>query len=134
MCDFWHVLYICFSIPFDFLLFCNLFLTLPIGSGSLKLDYFKASLNMSLPLMQRWGSSHLSSIRHDLQTYLEHLNSLQWDIQQYDFMAAIMSLETMRVLLPRYDCQIWYLGERMYHWHLGPSRRHVPSPIPSSML
>ena len=29
---------------------------------------------------------------------------------------------------------MWYLGERVYHWHLGPSRRHVPSPIPSSML
>ena len=29
---------------------------------------------------------------------------------------------------------MWYLGERVYHWHLGPSRRRVPFPIPSSML
>ena len=27
-----------------------------------------------------------------------------------------------------------YLGERVYHWHLGPSRRRIPFPIPSSML
>ena len=49
-------------------------------------------------------------------------------------MAPAVRLEPVRVLLPRYDCQIWYLDERVYHWHLGPSRRHVPSPIPSSML
>ena len=49
-------------------------------------------------------------------------------------MAAVVRLETIRVLLPGYDCQIWYLGERMYHWHMGPFRRCVPSPIPSSIL
>ena len=89
------------------------------------MDYFKTSLNRSLPLMQRWGSSSLSSIKHDLQTYQEQLNSLDWDIQQYNFMAATMRLETMRVLLP---------GERVYNWHMGPSKRHVASPIPSSIL
>ena len=56
------------------------------------------------------------------------------DIQRYDFMAATIRLETMRVLLPGYGCHIWYLGECVYHWHIGPSRRHVPSLIPSSML
>ena len=49
-------------------------------------------------------------------------------------MAAAMRLETMSVLLPGDDCLMWYLDECVYHWHLGPSRRHVPSPIPSSML
>ena len=49
-------------------------------------------------------------------------------------MAATVRLATMRVLLPGYDCQMWYLDEHVYHWHMGPSRRHVPSPIPSSML
>ena len=49
-------------------------------------------------------------------------------------MAAAVRLETMRILLPRYGCQMCYLGERVYHWHLGPSRRRVPFPIPSSML
>ena len=48
-------------------------------------------------------------------------------------MVAAVRLETMRVLLSGYDYQMWYLGERVYHCHLGPSRRHVPSPIPSSM-
>ena len=79
------------------------------------MDYFEASLDMSLPLMQRWGSSRLSSIRHDLQTYREQLNSLDWDIQQYDFMETFVRLETMRVLLPRYDYQMWYLDEHVYH-------------------
>ena len=49
-------------------------------------------------------------------------------------MAATIRLETMRILLPGYGCQMWYLGERVYHWHLGPSRRRIPFPIPSSML
>ena len=49
-------------------------------------------------------------------------------------MAAAVRLETRRILLPGYGCQMWYLGERVYHWHLGPSRRRVPFPIPSSML
>ena len=49
-------------------------------------------------------------------------------------MAITVRLETIRILLPRYGCQIWYLGERVYHWHLGPSRRRIPFPIPSSML
>ena len=56
------------------------------------------------------------------------------DVRRYNFMAATVRLETMRILLPRYGCQMWYLGERMYHWHLGPSRRRIPFPIPSSML
>ena len=49
-------------------------------------------------------------------------------------MATTVRLETMRILLPRYDYQMWYLGEHVYHWHLGPSRRFFPFPIPSSML
>ena len=49
-------------------------------------------------------------------------------------MATAVRLETRRILLPGYGCQMWYLGERVYHWHLGPSRRRVPFPIPSSML
>ena len=49
-------------------------------------------------------------------------------------MATAVRLETMRILLPGYGCQMWYLGERVYHWHLGPSRRRIPFPIPSSML
>ena len=69
-----------------------------------------------------------------MQTYREQLNSLDWYIQQYNFMAAVVRLETVRVLLPGYDCHIWYLSERVYHWHMGPSKRRVPSPIPSSML
>ena len=56
------------------------------------------------------------------------------DIRRYDFMAAAIRLETRRILLPGYGCQMWYLGERVYHWHLGPSRRRIPFPIPSSML
>ena len=56
------------------------------------------------------------------------------DIRRYDFMAAAIRLETMRILLPGYGCQMWYLGERVYHWHLGPSRRRIPFPISSSML
>ena len=56
------------------------------------------------------------------------------DARRYDFMAAAVSVETRRILLPGYGCQMWYLGERVYHWHLGPSRRRVPFPIPSSML
>ena len=56
------------------------------------------------------------------------------DVRRYDFMATAIKLETMRILLPRYGCQMWYLGERVYHWHLGPSRRCIPFPIPSLML
>ena len=56
------------------------------------------------------------------------------DIRHYDFMAAAVRLETRSILLPRYGCQIWYLGERVYHWYLGHFRRRVPFPIPSSML
>ena len=56
------------------------------------------------------------------------------DVRRYDFMAAAVRLETMRVLLPEYGCQIWYLGEREYHWHMGLSRRLIPSLILSSML
>ena len=48
-------------------------------------------------------------------------------------MATAVRLETMRILLPGYSCQIWYLSERIYHEHLGPSRRRIPFPIPSSM-
>ena len=40
----------------------------------------------------------------------------------------------MRVLLPGYDCHKWYLIEHVYYWHMGPSKRHVPSPIPSLIL
>ena len=40
----------------------------------------------------------------------------------------------MRVLLPGYGCHMWYLGERVYLWSLGPSRRRIPSSIPQSML
>ena len=56
------------------------------------------------------------------------------DVRRYDFMATTVRLKTKRILLPGYGCQIWYLGERVYHWHLGPSRRHIPFSIPSSML
>ena len=49
-------------------------------------------------------------------------------------MAAAVRLETMRILLPGYGCQMWYLGECVYHWNLGPSRRRIPFPIPSLML
>ena len=49
-------------------------------------------------------------------------------------MAAAIRFETMRILLPGYGCQMWYLGECVYHGHLGPSRRRIPFPIPSSML
>ena len=56
------------------------------------------------------------------------------DIRRYDFMAATVRLETRRILLPGYGCLMWYLGERVYLWHLGPSRRLVPFPIPSLML
>ena len=37
------------------------------------------------------------------------------DIRRYDFMAAAVRLETIRILLPEYGCQMWYLGERVYH-------------------
>ena len=37
------------------------------------------------------------------------------DVRRYDFMAAAVRLETMRILLPGYGCQMWYLGEHMYH-------------------
>ena len=56
------------------------------------------------------------------------------DVRRYDFMATAVRLETMRIQLPRYGCQMWYLGERVYHWHLGPSRRYIPFPSPSLML
>ena len=56
------------------------------------------------------------------------------DVQRYEFMAIAVRLETMRILLSGYGCQMWYLGECIYHWHLGPSRRCIPFPIPSSML
>ena len=56
------------------------------------------------------------------------------DVRRYDFMAAIVRLETMRIFLPGYGYQMWYLGERVYHWHLGLSRRCIPFAIPSSML
>ena len=49
-------------------------------------------------------------------------------------MAIAIRLKAIRILLPGYGCQMWYLGERVYHWHLGPSRRRIPFPIPSSML
>ena len=49
-------------------------------------------------------------------------------------MAAAMRLGTMKVLLPEYGYQMWYFNERVYHWLLGPSRKHVPFSIPSSML
>ena len=56
------------------------------------------------------------------------------DVRRYDFMVAAVRLEAMRILLPGYGYQMWYLGERVYHWHLVPSRRCIPFPIPSSML
>ena len=56
------------------------------------------------------------------------------DVRQYDFMATAVRLETLRILLYGYGCQMWYLGECVYHWHLRPSRRRIPFPIPSSML
>ena len=56
------------------------------------------------------------------------------NIQRYDFMVDAVRLETMRILLPGYGCQMWYLSERVYHWYTGPSRRRIPFPIPSSML
>ena len=56
------------------------------------------------------------------------------DVQRYDFMATAIRLETRRILLPGYDCLMWYLGERVYHWYSGPSRRRIPFPIPSSIL
>ena len=56
------------------------------------------------------------------------------DVRRYDFMAAAVRLKTRRILLPGYGCLMWYLGERVYHWYLGPSRRRVPFLIPSSML
>ena len=56
------------------------------------------------------------------------------DVRRYKFMAIAVSLETMRILLPGYGCQMWHLGERVYHWHMAPSRRRIPFPIPSSML
>ena len=49
-------------------------------------------------------------------------------------MATAVRLENRRVLLPRYGCHMWYLGERVYLWSLGPSRRCIPSSIPQSML
>ena len=56
------------------------------------------------------------------------------NVQHYEFMATAVRLETMRILLPGYDCQMWYLGKRIYHWYLGPSRRRIPFSIPFSML
>ena len=56
------------------------------------------------------------------------------NVRRYDFMAIAVRLQTMRILLPGYGCQMWYLGERVYHQHLGPSRRCIPFPIPSLML
>ena len=55
------------------------------------------------------------------------------DIWHYNFMAAAVRLETMMILLHGYNYQMWYLGEYVYHWHLGPSKRSIPFPIPSSM-
>ena len=55
-------------------------------------------------------------------------------LKTFNVMTAVVRLETMRILLSEYGYQMWYLGERVYHWHLGPSRRRVPFPIPSSML
>ena len=49
-------------------------------------------------------------------------------------MAVAVRLETMRILLLGYGCQMWYLGEHVYHWNLEPSRRRIPFSIPSSML
>ena len=49
-------------------------------------------------------------------------------------MTTVVRLKNMRILLPGYGCQMWYLGKCVYHWHLGPSRRRTPFPIPSSML
>ena len=56
------------------------------------------------------------------------------DVQRCDFMATTIRLESRRVLLPVYGCQMWYLGERVYHWYSGPSKRRIPFPIPSFML
>ena len=59
----------------------------------------------------------------NLQIKLDWLDGTE-DIQRYDFMAAVVRLETMRILLPEYSSQMWYLGERMYHWHMGPPRAY----------
>ena len=56
------------------------------------------------------------------------------DVQRYEFMAIAVRLETIRILLPGYGCQMWYQRKCVYHWHLRPSKRHIPFPIPSSML
>ena len=85
MCGFWHFLHVRSF---------TLFIFLSLASFSLLILFFQIwgievglirgfsaiSLDRSLPLMQRWGSSRLSSSRHDLQTYREQLNSLEWDL------------------------------------------------------
>ena len=37
------------------------------------------------------------------------------DVQRYEFKIIAVRLETMRILLPGYGCQMWYPGERVYH-------------------
>ena len=69
----------------------------------------------------------------NLQVKSDWLDDVE-DVQHYEFMAIVVRLETIRILLPGYGCQMWYLGKHVYHWHLGPSRRRIPFPIPSSML
>ena len=49
-------------------------------------------------------------------------------------MAATVKLKIMKILLPGYGYQMWYIRERVYHWYTGPSRRHIPFHIPSLML
>ena len=56
------------------------------------------------------------------------------NVRRYDFMATTIRLESRRILLPGYNYQMWYLGERVYHWYLGPFRRRIPFSIPYSML
>ena len=68
-----------------------------------------------------------------MQVKSDWLNGAE-DVQRYDLMVTAVRLETMRILLPGYGCQMWYLGEHVYHWHLGPPRRCMTFPIPSSML
>ena len=96
MCDFWHVLHVCFLSLFTFLISYIIslywfisFQIWGIETGLIR-GFSAISLDMSLPLMQRWGSSRLSSSRHDLQTYREHLNSLEWDVVRQIQMISIL--------------------------------------------
>ena len=85
MCGFWHVLHVCLFTLFIFLasrfvlLIHSAFQIWGIEVGLIR-GFGAISLDRSLPLMQRWGSSRLSSSIHDLHTYREQLNSLEWHL------------------------------------------------------